>query len=180
MGLCETSNFSIFTFSCAGDLKVCTHSYSNCLSLSWWGFKVRMETFAKWWRHTSVLYSPNVNKISSPITWTEMVYIVRKTHNNNNNNNKQQPSHLVCQKYMRKRKGAVKMCMTALKMHITCKQKCDKYLCELWFVECMYCNCCSVSKVEKISLAFKCLIVLRLSIKRHDQMHWVRSYAKLI
>ena len=33
MGLCETSNFSIFTFSCAGNLKVCTRSYSNCLSL---------------------------------------------------------------------------------------------------------------------------------------------------
>ena len=32
MGLCETSNFSIFTFSCTGDLKVCTRSYSNCLS----------------------------------------------------------------------------------------------------------------------------------------------------
>ena len=33
MGLCETSNFSIFTFSCASDLKVCTHSYSNCFCL---------------------------------------------------------------------------------------------------------------------------------------------------
>ena len=32
MGLGETSNFSIFTFSCASDLKVCTHSYSNFLS----------------------------------------------------------------------------------------------------------------------------------------------------
>ena len=32
MGLGETSNFSIFTFSCAGDLQFCTHSYSNCLS----------------------------------------------------------------------------------------------------------------------------------------------------
>ena len=29
MGFCETSNFSIFTFSCAGDLKFCTRSYSN-------------------------------------------------------------------------------------------------------------------------------------------------------
>ena len=29
MGLCETSNFSVFTFSSASDLKLCTHSYSN-------------------------------------------------------------------------------------------------------------------------------------------------------
>ena len=32
MGLCETSNFSIFTFSCAGDLKFCT--FLQQLSLS--------------------------------------------------------------------------------------------------------------------------------------------------
>ena len=36
-----------------------------------------------------------------------------------------QPSRLVCQKYTRKCKGAVKMCMTVLKMRITCKEKCD-------------------------------------------------------
>ena len=34
MGLCETSNFSIFTFSSASDLKVCTRSYSNCFCLT--------------------------------------------------------------------------------------------------------------------------------------------------
>ena len=54
MGLCETSNFSIFAFSCAGDLKVCTHSYSNCFYLTM-RFKVWMEKVAKWWRHTSAL-----------------------------------------------------------------------------------------------------------------------------
>ena len=32
MGLCKTSNFSIFISSCAGDLKFCTRSYSKCLS----------------------------------------------------------------------------------------------------------------------------------------------------
>ena len=43
-----------------------------------------------------------------------------------------QPSRLVCEKYVRKRKGAVKMCMTVLKMRITCKKKCDRNVCELW------------------------------------------------
>ena len=49
------------------------------------------------------------------------------------NENREQPSLLVCQTYVRKRKGAVKMRMTVLKMHITCKQKCDWNVCELWF-----------------------------------------------
>ena len=31
MGLCKTSNFSIFTFINASDLKFCTHSYSSCV-----------------------------------------------------------------------------------------------------------------------------------------------------
>ena len=31
MGLCETSNFSIFTFINASDLKFCTRSYSSCV-----------------------------------------------------------------------------------------------------------------------------------------------------
>ena len=48
----------------------------------------------------------------------------------------QQPSHLFCQKYVRKREGAVKMCMMVLKMRITCKQTCDRKVCELWFMEC--------------------------------------------
>ena len=43
---------------------------------------------------------------------------------------------LVCQKYVRKRKGAIKMRMTVLKMCITCKQKCDQNVCELWIAEC--------------------------------------------
>ena len=33
MGLCKTSNFSIFTFINASDLKFCPHSYSNCVYL---------------------------------------------------------------------------------------------------------------------------------------------------
>ena len=47
-----------------------------------------------------------------------------------------QPWLWVCQKYVGKRKGAVKMCMTVLKMRITCKEKCDRNVCELWIVEC--------------------------------------------
>ena len=47
-----------------------------------------------------------------------------------------QPSSLVCEKHVRKRKGAVKTRMTVLKMRITCKQKCDQNVCELWFAEC--------------------------------------------
>ena len=47
-----------------------------------------------------------------------------------------QPSRLDCHKYVRKRKGAVRMRMTVLKMRITCKQKCDRNVCELWIAEC--------------------------------------------
>ena len=46
------------------------------------------------------------------------------------------PSRLVCQKYVRKRKGAVKTRLTVLKMRITCKQKCDQNLYALCFMEC--------------------------------------------
>ena len=46
------------------------------------------------------------------------------------------------------------------KMRITCAQKC-----ELWFTKCML--------FPKMSLAFKWLIVLRLAVKTHDQMHQV-------
>ena len=69
-----------------------------------------------------------------------------------------QPLHLVCQKYVRKRKGAVKMC-------ITCKNVTE-----------MYVNCDSqnvhgfVYKVEIISLTFKWLIVLRYMIKRTESL----------
>ena len=38
------------------------------------------------------------------------------------------------QKYVRKRKGAVGMRLTVLKMRITCKQKCDRNVYELWLV----------------------------------------------
>ena len=31
MGLCQTSNSSIFTFINASDLNFCTHSYSSCV-----------------------------------------------------------------------------------------------------------------------------------------------------
>ena len=31
MGLCKTSNFFIFTFINASDLKFCTRSYSSCV-----------------------------------------------------------------------------------------------------------------------------------------------------
>ena len=48
-----------------------------------------------------------------------------------------QPSRLVCQKYVRKRKGAVKMRLTVLNVCMTCKQKCDRNVCELWIAECV-------------------------------------------
>ena len=42
MGFCETSNFSIFTFSCAGDLK-----FAHILTATVSHGEVRIETFAK-------------------------------------------------------------------------------------------------------------------------------------
>ena len=48
-----------------------------------------------------------------------------------------QPLHQVCQKYVGKCKGGVKMDISVLNMHITCKHKCDQNVCELWFMECM-------------------------------------------
>ena len=45
MGLCETSNFSIFTFSCAGDLKLNTFlqqlslSHDEVLRFEWKSFQ---------------------------------------------------------------------------------------------------------------------------------------------
>ena len=47
-----------------------------------------------------------------------------------------QSPRLVCEKYFRKRKGAAKMRMTVLKMCVTCKQKCDRNVCEWWIAEC--------------------------------------------
>ena len=38
---------------------------------------------------------------------------------------------------------------------------------------CLWNGCCSISKVEMISLAFKWLIVLRLAINTRDQTHRV-------
>ena len=46
MGLCKTSNFSIFTFINASDLKFCTCSYSSCV-YRMMKLKVRIEKFAK-------------------------------------------------------------------------------------------------------------------------------------
>ena len=46
-----------------------------------------------------------------------------------------QPSCFIFQKYTGKRKGAVKMYMTVLKMRITCKQKCDQNIHELLSTE---------------------------------------------
>ena len=51
MGLCITSNSSIFTFINASDLKFCT-VLTAAVYIAWWGLKVRIEKFAKWWRHT--------------------------------------------------------------------------------------------------------------------------------
>ena len=56
MGLCETSNFSIFTFSSASNFTFCTCSYSICFSQL--HDEVRMGTFAKWWcqKHCIIEY----------------------------------------------------------------------------------------------------------------------------
>ena len=32
------------------------HVLAAAVYIAWWGLKVRMEIFGKWWRHTSVLY----------------------------------------------------------------------------------------------------------------------------
>ena len=48
----------------------------------------------------------------------------------------QKAAFILGQKYVRKRKGAVKMRVMVLKMCITWKQKCDRNVCELWIVEC--------------------------------------------
>ena len=53
--------------------------------------------------------------------------------------------------------------MKVLKMCITCKQKCDRNVCELWI------TFCSVYKVETISVAFNWLIVLRSALRTCDQ-----------
>ena len=79
-----------------------------------------------------------------------------------------QPSPLVCQKYIEKCKGAVKVCRSwkcVLLVNINVTK--------------MYANCglwnarCSFSKVEIISLAFKWLILLRSAIKMCNQTHRV-------
>ena len=61
------------------------------------------------------------------------------------------------------------MHITVLKVRITCKQKCDRNVYELWIAD----TRCSVYRVEIISLAFKWLIVLRSAIKSRDQTHRV-------
>ena len=55
--------------------------------------------------------------------------------------------------------------MTVLKMRITCKQKGDQNVCELWIAECALLR----FKVEMISLAFKWLILLGSAIKTRAQ-----------
>ena len=67
MGLCETSNVSIFTFSCVSDLKF-THVLIATVSISWWGFKVWMEKFVKWWCYTSK------KKNSVRCSFTQFIY----------------------------------------------------------------------------------------------------------
>ena len=78
-----------------------------------------------------------------------------------------QPSRLVCQKYAKRRKAAVKTLVTVLKMRITCKQKCDRN--ELWITECAL--FCFQSWNSYFSVAFKWLIVLRSAMKTRDQTH---------
>ena len=70
-----------------------------------------------------------------------------------------QPSRLVqCQKYNRKHKGAVKMCMARSLENAYCV---NRNVTEM-YVNCGSWNACySIYKVEIISLASKSLIVLR-------------------
>ena len=52
MGLCKTSNVSIFTFINASDLRFCPRSYSSCVYLM-----TRLKSSnGNWWRHTLELY----------------------------------------------------------------------------------------------------------------------------
>ena len=53
--------------------------------------------------------------------------------------------------------------MTVLRMRITCKQKCDRNVCELWIGECAF--------FDIISLHSSGLITLRSAIRMRDQMH---------
>ena len=95
-----------------------------------------------------------------------------QTQEYSNNVITSQPSHLVCQKYVRKHKVAVKMRMTVLKMCIV-----NRNVTEM-FVNCGSRNArWAVYKVEIISLAFKWLIVLRSAIKARDQTHRVLKNA---
>ena len=68
--------------------------------------------------------------------------------------NNWQPSRLVCQTYVRKRKGAVKMHMTVLKLRITRKHKCDRNVWELWFMECTLLHLQSWNNEFSIQLAY--------------------------
>ena len=54
VGLCKTSNFSIFTSINASDLKFCPRSYSSCV-YHMMRFNGSNGNVWKWWRHTSVL-----------------------------------------------------------------------------------------------------------------------------
>ena len=51
MGLCKTSNFSItlaiWNFA---------HILTAAVNITWWGLKIRMEKFAKWWCRPLELY----------------------------------------------------------------------------------------------------------------------------
>ena len=78
-----------------------------------------------------------------------------QTQEYSNNVITSQPSHLVCQKYVRKHKVAVKMRMTVLKMCITCKQKCDRNVCELWFAECTLSRLQSWNNQFSIQVAYR-------------------------
>ena len=73
MGLCKTSNFSIFTFINASDLKFCTRSYSSC-AYRMMRFKGSNEQMCKmtlelysWDDHNNPSFSgPNMSSPHSP------------------------------------------------------------------------------------------------------------------
>ena len=68
-------------------------------------------------------------------------------------------------------KGAVQIRMTVLKMQITCKQKCDQNVCELWITECALLCFQSWNNEFSIQVAYRTQIVY--TIKCTESLKYV-------
>ena len=75
MGLGETSNFSIFTFSSASDLKVCMRSYSNCFYLVMRFKGLNGKVCKMMTSHFGTLWTPQLPLIYSPNLLTSITSI---------------------------------------------------------------------------------------------------------